>query len=268
MTMIYDCFPFYNEFDILRIRLRELYDVVDKFVLIEGSHTHTGNEKPFYFNENKHQFTPYLDKIVAKQIGLPSYGKEPWFGWGREIYQRSAINGTLTELGANDSDIIISGDVDEIPRTRTILEYHLLDGIYCIEEKNYHYNLNSLLETPTLDPKICRYKTVKQMGVADLRYCHQNIPVEIIRNGGWHLSFMGGTDKIIDKMKAYAHYDIREPRMEEFVSRENVERSVRERKSLFQRDDLRYLYTEDYSDLPRYIIEHFDHFVGAGWTNK
>jgi Glycosyltransferase family 17 len=33
---IFDCFTFYNEFDILKVRLNELSDTVDYFVLIEA----------------------------------------------------------------------------------------------------------------------------------------------------------------------------------------------------------------------------------------
>jgi beta-1,4-mannosyl-glycoprotein beta-1,4-N-acetylglucosaminyltransferase len=33
--MVYDCFTFYNELDLLEIRLHTLADVVDRFVLVE-----------------------------------------------------------------------------------------------------------------------------------------------------------------------------------------------------------------------------------------
>ena len=47
--MIYDCFPFNNELDILEIRLNILNDVVDKFILVEASKTQSLLDKPFYF---------------------------------------------------------------------------------------------------------------------------------------------------------------------------------------------------------------------------
>ena len=43
---VYDCFLFYDEFDILEIRLNILNDVVDYFVLVESSRTFSGNKKP------------------------------------------------------------------------------------------------------------------------------------------------------------------------------------------------------------------------------
>ncbi len=48
---VYDCFTFYNEFELLELRLRALWDVVDYFVLVEADRTHTNKPKPFYFYE-------------------------------------------------------------------------------------------------------------------------------------------------------------------------------------------------------------------------
>lgn len=51
--MIYDCFIFFNELDILELRLKELGHVVDKFVLVEANRTFQNGPKPYYFEENK-----------------------------------------------------------------------------------------------------------------------------------------------------------------------------------------------------------------------
>ena len=62
--MIYDCFQFYNEIDILKIRLNVLKDVVDKVVLSESTTTFSGKSKPLYFEENKELFKEFEDKII------------------------------------------------------------------------------------------------------------------------------------------------------------------------------------------------------------
>ena len=62
--MIYDCFPFFNELDLLEIRLNELSGVVDRFVLSEAELTHNGDRKPLYFNEHKDRFAKFADKII------------------------------------------------------------------------------------------------------------------------------------------------------------------------------------------------------------
>ena len=62
--MIYDCFTFFNELDILEIRLNELNQVVDKFVLVEANRTFTNQKKPLYFQENKTRYQQFLPKII------------------------------------------------------------------------------------------------------------------------------------------------------------------------------------------------------------
>ena len=62
--MVYDCFSFFNELDLLEIRLNVLKDVVDKFVLVEATRTHTGAEKSLYFKENEARFSAFRDRIV------------------------------------------------------------------------------------------------------------------------------------------------------------------------------------------------------------
>lgn len=51
--MIYDCFTFFNELNLLEIRLNILNDVVDKFVLVEATKTFSGKDKPLYYEQNK-----------------------------------------------------------------------------------------------------------------------------------------------------------------------------------------------------------------------
>ena len=51
--MVYDCFTFFNELDMLEIRLNTLAEVVDKFVLVEMAYTFQRKPKPLYFDENK-----------------------------------------------------------------------------------------------------------------------------------------------------------------------------------------------------------------------
>ena len=62
--MVFDCFPFFNELELLEIRLRELSDVVDKFVLVEATKTHSGLDKPLYYLQHRSRFLDYFDKII------------------------------------------------------------------------------------------------------------------------------------------------------------------------------------------------------------
>ena len=62
--MIYDCFTFFNELDLLEIRLNILDEHVDYFVLAECTETFSGIEKPLYYEENKERFSKWSHKII------------------------------------------------------------------------------------------------------------------------------------------------------------------------------------------------------------
>jgi hypothetical protein len=62
--MIYDCFTFFNELELLEMRLHELADVVDRFVLVEATRTHTNQPKPLFYHENRARFADFADKII------------------------------------------------------------------------------------------------------------------------------------------------------------------------------------------------------------
>ena len=68
MSKIYDCFNFFNELDILEMRLNILYDYVDYFVIVESSVTHTGLEKEYIFEKNKERFSKFVDKIILFKV--------------------------------------------------------------------------------------------------------------------------------------------------------------------------------------------------------
>ena len=61
--MIYDCFTFFNELDLLDLRLHELNDTIDYFVLVESRYTFTNQRKPLYFEQNKNMFQNFSPKL-------------------------------------------------------------------------------------------------------------------------------------------------------------------------------------------------------------
>lgn len=66
--MIYDCFSFFNEIELLEIRLNILENTVDRFVIVEANHTHSGQPKEFIFENNKDKFEKFLHKIIYIKV--------------------------------------------------------------------------------------------------------------------------------------------------------------------------------------------------------
>ena len=86
--MIYDCFTFFNELDMLEIRLNVLKDVVDRFVLVEATRTFTNHGKELVYQKNKYRFENFEDRIIHIVVDdFPEY-KTPWH---YESHQRNAI---------------------------------------------------------------------------------------------------------------------------------------------------------------------------------
>ena len=100
--MVYDCFQFFNELDILKLRMHVLNDVVDKFVISEATVTFSGEKKPLYFQENREMFKEFEDKIIHKVVDDTPMDTSAFM---RDSHQKCAVARGLE--GAKDDDIVI-----------------------------------------------------------------------------------------------------------------------------------------------------------------
>ena len=140
--MIYDCFTFFNELDLLEIRLNTLDKVVDKFVLVESIYTFQNNNKELFFDNNKSRFLKFKDKIIHIVVEeLPDNLTGDYYdSWKIEYYQRNAISIGLKSAKLND--VIIISDLDEIPKPELILKYANKSNICFFLLDTYIYYLN------------------------------------------------------------------------------------------------------------------------------
>ena len=110
---VYDCFTFFNEFELLELRLKALRDVVDYFVIVEANLKHNGEPKDFNLLKRADDFKDFFPKIryVASDLS-----KVPFKGvgdWSLENAQRNAIMNGIGD--AAEDDLIMISDLDEIP---------------------------------------------------------------------------------------------------------------------------------------------------------
>jgi beta-1,4-mannosyl-glycoprotein beta-1,4-N-acetylglucosaminyltransferase len=141
--MIFDCFPFFNELNILDIRLNLLNEHVDYFILVESSVTHTYKKKPLYYYENKEKFKKFEDKIIHLVIGKPIDSEMINDTWKIENNQRLPIYQYLTSLNhdIHHNDIILISDVDEIPNLEFFTKnYNYIDFPHVFMHDFYYGN--------------------------------------------------------------------------------------------------------------------------------
>ena len=110
---VYDCFTFYNELELLELRLKSFYNIVDYFVIVEATRTQNNLPKKLYFEENKAafaQFFPKIRHIIFQAESVPYTGVGDW---SIEVSQRNAIMAGLKD--AEPEDLVFISDLDEFP---------------------------------------------------------------------------------------------------------------------------------------------------------
>lgn len=209
---IIDCFMFYNELDVLKIRLKELYDVVDYFVLVEATITHNNTPKPMYYAENKELFSKWNDKIIylttdfSENYNFSKYIKAPNANWFRENYQRECIQNSFKSLNLNDDDIIIITDCDEIPKREVINnikndKLKLENKVYSLEMVLYYYDIEHTTNRKWYHAKLLNYNTFKKFNLlTDVRFSEYTI----LFDAGYHLSYFGDINFIKTKLESFA----------------------------------------------------------------
>jgi len=202
---IYDGFQFFNELELLDIRFNELYDVVDKFIIVESTKTHQNKPKPLYFLENKDKFSPFLDKVVH-HIFDPQQYPYPWY---IENEQRNQLKEAKFDF--NDGDIFLLSDADEIMKRESISLLReagqLNHACTSIMQMSYGY-INTVIQEPWhhkgwRGTVILPYHEFHSCSLNDWRGRKDTLPR--YEDSGWHFSFIGGANRIKQKLESYAH---------------------------------------------------------------
>lgn len=264
--MIVDCFTFWKELDILEIRLNELYNAVDKFILVEASRTQSMLPKPYFFEENKEKYAKFLDKIVHIKVDEEiNISSNPWLF---DIYQRQCIRKGLDLIpNLNDEDVILVSDVDEIPKASALKELlPKLDEILCFGMTYNVYYLNLVMRGHVWTGTVAtKWKYAKNIDMHTLIKMRDRMPKNlIIPNTGWHLGYQGGEQIVFDK-----YFSCTEPfNKHDIPSRELFSEVFRDRAKdggsfIFcdnlDRKDL-VLDKKPIDDLPKFIIDNKEKF--------
>jgi beta-1,4-mannosyl-glycoprotein beta-1,4-N-acetylglucosaminyltransferase len=284
--MIYDCFTFFNELELLELRLHELAGVADKFVLVEATQTHTNQPKPLHYQENRARFSAFRDKIIHVVVDDLPVSKDAWIP---ENFQRNCIARGLTHC--QPEDFILVSDLDEIPRAIAVekmsREIPFRDNIF---SQAGHGALNSRLAQNIFRWKGFRrllrkhhpfvwkfeqtlYRHFINCRVVHPPYCYGTRMVrfrdfacaeelrhsgsKIVKDGGWQFTSMGGVERIRQKLAAFAHQEFNQP---QFTDPQLVNERIQRGESLFSHDErLEFVPLDD--SFPAFVREHPEKFT-------
>ena len=229
---IFDCFMYFDEEVVLDVRLNVLNQFIDYFVIVESRFTHKGDPRNLKFDLKK--FNKFKDKIIyliyedqPKEIEIINnedgdYEKTKKYisnAIYRENSQRNYIKKGLVE--AEDSDIILISDVDEIPNLSSVNFKKINEKIILFKQEMFYYKFN--LHLPNLvwsGTKACKKKDLLNpqwlRNIKDRKYSFFRIDtlfsktkyksIKIFNNGGWHFTNIKTAKEIEYKLKSYLHH--------------------------------------------------------------
>ena len=260
-----DCFTFNNELVLLELRLRTLEAVVDRFVLVEATRSHTGRPKALIYEEQAELFSAWSDRIrhvVVRDLPLDA---NPWVP---ERFQRNAIRRGLEDAPL-DALVLVS-DIDEIPRAAAVaglqgrLHAGAWSGPLVFEMQGMNRALNE--RATYASPYDGQYGTVaftraELRAPEDARGLRLSVPRDhpdrVLRNAGWHFSFLGDGDAMRAKLDDYAHQETNR-----LVFRDEArfaDRAARGR-NVFGTPDVRFRVVPVDSTLPEPLLTHSERF--------
>lgn len=186
--------PFFNELDLLELKVRELEGVVDAHVIVESGLTFTGLRKPLHFLDNAGRFTGI--PIFHRAIDLPHEAPSPW---DREGATHRALLEVVREI---EPEIVIWVDADELPRRSTVERF-----------------LELGVQTATLDMDVLlfgfdRLDLQERWRKATISRWHPGIQRQpgrgetghpVLEDAGWHLEYFGRDLELGAKMLATSH---------------------------------------------------------------
>jgi beta-1,4-mannosyl-glycoprotein beta-1,4-N-acetylglucosaminyltransferase len=197
--MIIDCFTFFNELDLLEVRLEELNNSVDYFVLVEANKTQSLKDKNYYFEDNKEKYSKFLHKIIHIKVDdCPSNDQNLWT---MENFQRNCILRGLKDLNLKKSDMILISDLDEIPSSKVIdsLKLNKLTEPISVNMLFSAYFVNLVAKSITwVGTVACPYDILNTYSPQQIR-ANKDFFKRTSSISGWHLSWLGGYEKIYEK---------------------------------------------------------------------
>jgi beta-1,4-mannosyl-glycoprotein beta-1,4-N-acetylglucosaminyltransferase len=200
-----DCVVVNDEVDLLRSRMRYLAPYVDAFVVVEARVDHRGRPKPAYIDESGILESATRETVhVALESLWSNSGTAQAAAREREMCQRNAIVGALARFAPTDVAIVC--DVDEFPSPEAL--QHLRNGIHSTTRLEM---IHSVMYANLRTRHLWEFAYASQVGpLTDPHWTrfHPQVSDERIPNGGWHLSYLGGSRNVSNKFSTTSHSEL------------------------------------------------------------
>ncbi len=289
---LFDCFMYFDEDVVLDVRLNTLDQYVDYFVIVESSFSHKGEKRDLKFDIKN--FNKFKNKIIYLVYeNMPSkINHINQDDTDDEKSEKYILNAILRENGqrnfiikglikADDNDIILISDVDEIPNLKEIDFRNFREKLIFFNQEMFYYKFN--LKLPSYNwvgTRSCKKKYLQSpQWIRNIKV--RNYPfyridtffsktrysnIKFIENGGWHFTNLKSPEKIMHKLRSYLHhreFDINPLSIEEINNLMNHKKAIYDLtidKKNQKIGDGNKLVKCDLNKLPSYINENLEKF--------
>ena len=243
--MLIDAFIFYNEKELVDLRVKYLSSIVDFFVIVEANITHQGNKKDWNFPKIlQKELKDYSDKIQYHQLNIDIEkikNEESWIvadvkgdeAWRIENFQSNYIKTACKNF--SKEDILIISDADEIPSLEKLefiksCNFKKIAPIV-FEQYLFHIDCNFLKWEKWLGSIATTIELSKIY--SPNRHRRDRNLISHFNNAGWSFSSFGGISKIREKLESIAHKEFNN---EKFKSIDHIKNCQKTGADLFYRD--------------------------------
>lgn len=261
---IFDCFTFYNELDILELRLEILYNYVDRFVIVEADHTFTSKPKEFNLEKNWDRFKKWHNKITYIKASSPKNSN----AWDNESWQRNQMIHGLVDITAED--VIIVSDVDEIirPTAIDVIKNTKYDW-YGLMMPAFYFKFNYLDTKPNWHykpwAKAYRGNFLSPQQMRSLNTEHlTDRSCALLHHGGWHFGWLGDENFAKNKIKSFSHTELDNKIILDNI---NIDKHISEGTDHFRLESTTWVPVKLDDYFPREILDHNDKYAPFILTN-
>ncbi|MDA9676751.1 hypothetical protein N9T85_00120 [bacterium] len=283
---------FFDEEMLLNLRLNILDKYIHKFIISEATYTHNGQPKKLVFDINK--FKKFKDKIIYVVVDKPPpdiqeindndsadviSAKSQSNAYKRHIHQLEETQ--LNIKDADPDDIIIVGDLDEIPNLEKVNFNKIKEKLIFFKQKMFYYKLNLYYKMPWYGSRACRKKhlisaqwlqwiknkkySIWRFDIFFSKKKYRNI--HFVTDGGWHFTNIKSPEDIEKKLKNFVHYKDFES---SGLNIDDLKKLIEEKKVIYNHavDKKKNKWTDgeklevlQLNDLPKYVQENYKKYI-------
>ena len=275
--MLIDAFTYFNEKELVELRLKYLNSIIDYFVVIESNITFTGKEKKWNFpdvlNNNLKEFSNKIQyhqmKVDLKKAEAEKSSNYKGGTWGRSWKVESMQRNFIKEAYKNfsPSDIIIISDLDEIPSKDKLsfiksCNFRVIAPV-AFEQASFHLDCNFLELEKWVGSVVATKELIDKYGPQIFRDLRKRI--SRFTDAGWSFSSFGGIKRVREKIESFCHEEYNK---QKYKNEDHLKKCIETGSDIFDRKVKKKKIDKNFfpKDLLKFMEENSTFYFGSKTT--